>query len=78
MTIVLNTIEEKAVLEQISNLIKDDDKEIVNTSDMKMLGRIIVSQDAESQISTKGIAPGVYVLRLINGEKTKTQKIIIE
>ena len=36
MTIILNTIEENAVLEQISNLIKDDDKEIVNTSDMKI------------------------------------------
>ena len=36
MTIILNTIEEKAVLEQISNLIKDDDTEIVNTSDMKI------------------------------------------
>ncbi len=34
MTIVLNTIEGKAVLEQISNLIKDDEKEIVNTSDI--------------------------------------------
>ena len=36
MTIVLNTIEEKAVLEQISNLINDTDKEIVNTSYMKI------------------------------------------
>ena len=36
MTIVLNTIEGKAVLEQISNVIKDNDKEIVNTSDMKI------------------------------------------
>ena len=36
MTIILNTIEEKSVLEQISNLIKDDDIEIVNTSDMKI------------------------------------------
>ena len=36
MTIILNTIEEKSVLEQISNLIKDNDKEIVNTSDMKI------------------------------------------
>ena len=36
MTIVLNTIEGKVVLEQIGNLIKDDDKEIVNTSDMKI------------------------------------------
>ena len=36
MTIVLNTLEGNAVLEQISNLIKDDDIEIVNTSDMKI------------------------------------------
>ena len=36
MTIILNTIEEKPVLEQISNLIKDNNKEIVNTSDMNI------------------------------------------
>ena len=36
MTIILNTIEENSVLEQISNLIKDNDKEIVNTSYMKI------------------------------------------
>ena len=36
MTIILNTIEEKSVLEQISNLIKDNNKEIVNTSDMNI------------------------------------------
>ena len=36
MTIVLNTIEEKSVLEQISNLIQDNEREIVNTSDMKI------------------------------------------
>ena len=36
MTIILNTIEEKDVLGQIRNLIKDSDKEIVNTSDMKI------------------------------------------
>ena len=36
MTIILNTIEEKSVFEQISNLIKDNDKEIVNTLDMNI------------------------------------------
>ncbi len=36
MTIILNTIEEKSVLEQISNLIQDNEREIVNTSDMKI------------------------------------------
>lgn len=28
-------------------------------------------------VSTRGMAPGVYVLRLINGEDVKTQKIVI-
>ena len=43
-----------------------------------MLGRIIVSQDTERQISTNEMNPGVYVLRLIDGEKVKTQKIVIK
>ena len=42
-----------------------------------MLGRIIISQDTERQISTNEMNPGVYVLRLINGENMKTQKIVI-
>ena len=36
MTIVLNTLEEGAVSEQIGTLIKSDDKEVLNTSDMKI------------------------------------------
>ena len=43
-------------------------------------GRIIVSRDASnaSAISTNGMVPGVYILRLTNGKETKTQKIVIE
>lgn len=43
-----------------------------------MLGRVIVSRDASRHVSTTGIPAGVYVLRLINGENVKNQKIIIE
>ena len=44
-----------------------------------MLGRIIVQRrDAMHCVSTTGITPGVYVVRLINGNNVKTQKIIIK
>ncbi len=43
-------------------------------------GRILVSRggDEMNRISTNGMASGMYVLRLINGEDVKTQKIVIE
>ena len=41
-------------------------------------GRIIVSRDEARHVSTNGIAPGVYLLRLTDGKETKTQKIVIE
>ena len=42
-----------------------------------MMGRVIVSSDMARRISTSGIAPSVYVLRLINGDDVKTQKIVV-
>lgn len=42
-----------------------------------VMGRIIVRSDAARHIATSGMTPGVYVLRLIDGEKVKTQKIVI-
>ncbi len=43
-----------------------------------VMGRIIVCRDAvPASLSTNGIAPGVYVLRLINGDDVRTQKIAI-
>ena len=43
-----------------------------------MMGRIIVCREAvPASLSTNGIAPGVYVLRLINGDDVRTQKIAI-
>ena len=43
-----------------------------------MMGRVVVEGDAMNRVSTSEMAPGVYVLRLINGNDVKTQKIVIE
>jgi len=45
-----------------------------------VMGRILVCRDAlnASPISIKGMAPGVYVLRLIHGDDVKTQKIVVK
>ena len=44
-----------------------------------MTGRIIVSHGGRIQcVPTNGMPAGVYVLRLINGNDVKTQKIVIE
>ena len=42
-------------------------------------GRILVCRDASnsSPVSITGMASGVYVLRLVNGDDVKTQKIIV-
>ena len=43
-----------------------------------VLGHVIHSGDAMNRVSTNGMSPGVYILRLINGEEVRTQKIVIE
>ena len=43
-----------------------------------MNGRVLSSCNATNRIGTDGLAAGVYVLRLINGDDVKTQKMVIE
>ena len=43
-----------------------------------MMGRVVVSTDVARNVSTAGMTPGVYVLRLIDKEKVRTQKIVVE
>ena len=44
-----------------------------------MTGRVIVSRNGHIEcVPTTGMTSGVYVLRLINGDNVKTQKIVIE
>ena len=42
-----------------------------------MMGRVVLAGDAINRVSTSRLAAGVYVVRLINGEKVKTQKIVV-
>ncbi|MBQ6770590.1 MAG: T9SS type A sorting domain-containing protein [Bacteroidales bacterium] len=42
-----------------------------------MMGRVIVCRDGVHTVSTNGMAHGVYVLRLMDGENVRTQKIVI-
>ena len=43
-----------------------------------MTGRIVLSRDGVHTVSTSEMAPGVYVLRLVNNGDVKTQKMVIE
>jgi hypothetical protein len=44
-----------------------------------VMGRVLVSRGGHIQsVSTSGMSKGVYVLRLVNGDNVKTQKIIVE
>ena len=43
-----------------------------------VMGRIIHSGDARNGVSTNGMASGLYLLRLINGDTVRTQKIVIQ
>jgi hypothetical protein len=41
-------------------------------------GRVLATYNANSHISTESLAAGVYVLRLINGDNVRTQKIVVK
>ena len=43
-----------------------------------VMGRVIRCTDVARNVSTSGMTPGVYVLRLINGNDVKTQKIVVK
>ena len=43
-----------------------------------LTGRVIFTGDAMNRVSTNGMMPGVYVLRLINGDDVKVQKIVVK
>ena len=59
------------------NIIITDDYANATLQIVDMLGRVVVNTDVAHNVSTNGIASGVYVLRLINGNDVKTQKIFV-
>ena len=44
---------------------------------MDMTGRVVVCTDFARNVSTSGMASGVYVIRLINGDNVKVQKVVV-
>ena len=61
------------------NIIITDNVDGATLQVIDVMGRVIVSRegDVSGNVSTNGMAPGVYVLRLINGNSVKTQKIVV-
>lgn len=46
---------------------------------MDITGRILVSHNGDTRcVPTTGMAPGVYVIRLINGDSVRSQKIVVK
>lgn len=43
-----------------------------------LMGRVVIEGNAINRVSTSSLTSGVYVLRLINGDLVRTQKIVIE
>ena len=45
---------------------------------LDMTGRVLVCRDAACHVSTNGMAPGVYVLRLVTDDNVRVQKIVVK
>ena len=74
-----NAVDDNATFALVYNneiVVNHASKAILQVVDM--MGRVIIEKGAIHHISTSGMAPGVYVLRLIDAESVKTQKIVIE
>lgn len=72
-----NENEETFAIISNGNIIVTGDYADATLQIVDMLGRVVVNTDVAHNVSTNGIASGVYVLRLINGNDVKTQKIVI-
>jgi hypothetical protein len=43
-----------------------------------MLGRVVMQGDAINRVSTSGMTPGVYILKINDKNEIRVQKIVIE
>ena len=61
------------------NIIITDNVDGATLQVIDMTGRVIVSREGNisGNVSTNGMTQGVYILRLINGNSVKTQKIVV-
>lgn len=72
-----NEEEEPFAFVSNGNIIVTGDYADATLQIVDMLGHVVVSMGVARSASTNGIASGVYVLQLINGNDVKTQKIVI-
>ena len=56
----------------------DGDAGTASLQVVDMMGRVVLCTDVARNVSTTGISAGVYVLRLLDGDNVRTQKIVIE
>ena len=59
------------------NIVITADTQTATLQIVDVTGRVVVCTDVARNVSTTGMTAGVYVLRLINGNDVKTQKIVI-
>ena len=67
-----------AFVDASGNIIITDNSADAMLLIVDVMGRVIRSTDVARNVSTSGIPAGVYVLRLIDGNDIKTQKIVVE
>ena len=67
-----------AYIDASGNIIITVDASAASLQVIDMMGRVIISKNAARHVSTSGIPAGVYVLRLIDGENIRTQKMVIQ
>ena len=60
------------------NIVITADTQNVTLQIVDAMGRMVVCSDGVHTVSTTGMTAGVYVLRLIDGDNVKTQKIVIQ
>ena len=60
------------------NIVITADTQNVTLQIVDAMGRMVVCSDGVHTVSTNGMTAGVYVLRLIDGDNVKTQKIVIQ
>ena len=60
------------------NIVITADTQNVTLQIVDAMGRMVVCTDGVHNVSTNGMTAGVYVLRLIDGDNVRTQKIVIQ
>ena len=67
-----------AFIDAAGNIVITADAGTASLQVIDVMGRVVLSTDVARGVSTNGMTAGVYVLRLINGDDVKVQKIVVD